>query len=177
MIIEQIDKLREIAPVEVLVVPGNHDETRTLFLGDAVQCWYRNDKHVEVRNEPKQRKYVRHGNTLLGFTHGDDEKHGDLESIMIRECAEFFGECTWREWHLGHYHKRKITKYVAGDTHGGTMVRIIPSLSATDKWHYDNGYVKGPKGAEAFVWSKTGFEAIFNYTPPAGLYEAVGEPA
>lgn len=174
LVIEQIDKLREIAPVTVLVVPGNHDATRTLFLGDAIQCWYRNDKYVEVRNEPMRRKYVRHGNVLLGFAHGDDEKHGDFESLMIRENPQDFAACDWHEWHLGHYHKRKITKHTAGDTHGGTVVRIIPSLSATDKWHYDKGYVKGPKGAEGFVWSKAGFEALFNYTPPVGLYERQG---
>lgn len=170
MVIEQIDKLREIAPVQVIVVPGNHDQTNTFFLGDAVECWYNNNKHVTVDNRPISRKYMTHGTVLLGWAHGDDEKHDSYESLMIREMPVEFAQATWCEMHTGHFHKRKVTKYIACDTHGGMIVRVIPSLSGTDAWHYRKGYVKGPKGAEAFVYSKSTFESMFNYTPQQDIY-------
>jgi len=38
--VEMIDRCTAIAPVDVQVISGNHDETRTFFLGDALTAWY-----------------------------------------------------------------------------------------------------------------------------------------
>ena len=129
-----------------------------------------------MNNAPTLRKYVKYGPTLLGLTHGCDEKHDSLASVMIHERPQEFAEASHREWHLGHLHKRKETKYVAGDTHGGTIVRILPSLSATDAWHFQKGYVKGPKAAEAYLWgSASGYVGHLSSSPPVGAYQPNGE--
>jgi len=154
LLIRSIDKLVYIAPVDVLVVPGNHDRERTFYLGCVLEAWYHNSMEVTVDNSPELRKYVKYGNSLLGFTHGSEEKHDYLESIMIRERPQDFTDTTHREWHLGHFHKKRETKYIAGDTHGGTQVKILPSLSGTDAWHYSKGWVHGVRAAEAYLWHK-----------------------
>ncbi len=99
----------------------------------------------------------------MGFTHGSDEKHADLPTIMAGEVPRHWADTTHREWHLGHLHKRKETRFNAGDTYGAVTVRVLPSMTGTDAWHYQKGYVKGCRAAEAYLWSYTeGYKAHFS---------------
>lgn len=152
-LVSAIEMLAEVAPVHVPIVPGNHDAQRAFYLGVCLDARFSNTDRVVVDRSPKMRKYVRYGATLLGLTHGNDERHGDLPSLMARECREHWSEVLHTEWHTGHLHIKRKTNYTAGDTHGGTVVRILPSLCGTDAWHFHKGYVKGPRAAEAYLWS------------------------
>ena len=58
MLVEVIDKLRLVAPVDVIVVPGNHDYERMFYIGDVLYSWYHNCDEVTVNNEPSPRKYI-----------------------------------------------------------------------------------------------------------------------
>jgi hypothetical protein len=109
------------------------------------------------------RKYVSYGINLLGFTHGNEEKHGDLPTLMAQEAAGLWREDQHREWHLGHYHKKKQLTHNPQDTQGGTRVQVLPSLSGTDAWHYRKGYVKTLRAAEAYLWNYTnGYSGHFS---------------
>lgn len=147
-----IDRLRLIAPVAVKVIPGNHDQDSAFKIGEVLWALYSKDEQVTIDNAPTLRKYHRFGNTLLGFTHGCYEKHDKLPLIMATEAKEEWSETNFHEWHVGHYHIKRETRYTAGDTHNGVGVTILPSLSGTDAWHSQMGYVKGPKAAQAFVF-------------------------
>lgn len=72
-LIKLIEMARLIAPVHVVVVPGNHDRETMFFLGDTVESRFWNCPDVTVDNAPALRKYFEYGNTLLGFTHGSEE--------------------------------------------------------------------------------------------------------
>lgn len=152
--VHAIDMLRESAPVKVLYVPGNHDRTSAWHLAAFLSAWYRNDDEVEIDMAPTTRKYEHYGCNLLGFTHGDEENHRDLPTIMASEVPNAWAESTCREWHLGHFHKKKETRHVTGDSYGPVHVRVLPSMSGTDAWHYRKGYVQGRRAAEAYVWNK-----------------------
>lgn len=153
LLVSVIDKLRLVAPVEVLTVPGNHDRDSVFKLGTVLHAWYRNDAEVTINNAPTRRKYKHYGCTLLGFTHGDSEKHIDLPLILAQERPQEWAASQFREFHLGHFHKRKETRHTAGDTFGGVVVRVLPSLSATDAWHYAQGYVKSIREAHSHFYS------------------------
>lgn len=175
LIVTMADRLRQIAPVKIVVVPGNHDRTLNFCLGHAIDCWYHNDEQVTVDNGPAGRKYVRFGNTLLGFTHGDEEKHESLPGLMMRErpqdMADIIKAGGTAEWHLGHFHKKKETRFNAGDTHGGIGVKILPSLSGTDAWHFRKGYVHGPHAAEGYLWGfDSGYRGHFSASFPDSAY-------
>jgi len=154
-VMHAIDRCIEQAPVKVLWIPGNHDAETSWFLAKYLEAWYRNAPSVRVDSGPSQRKYHRYGINLIGFTHGDEEPHRDLPSIMAVERREDWGEVRQCEWHVGHLHKRRETRYLAGDTHVGIGVRILPSLSGIDAWHYRKGYVQTMRIAEAYLWSYT----------------------
>jgi hypothetical protein len=149
----QIEQLAEIAPVDVMVVPGNHARIAEWNLGQVVDAWFRNDERVTVNNSPKPRKYYEYGQTLLGFAHGDEEPHGKLPLIMAQEAPEMWSRTRYREIHLGHLHTSRRTDAKPVDGVNGVRVRILQSLSGTDKWHKDKGYVGEVGCAEAFVWN------------------------
>lgn len=162
--IQAIELLAQIAPVEAIYVPGNHDDLASFHLCEYVGAHFRHSDRVKADCTPTSRKYVPYGPVVLGFTHGDDEKHADLPAIMLHEARELMASRRTLEIHTGHYHKAKETKHVNTDTHaGGVRVRILPSLSGTDRWHYAHGYVGSMRAAEAYLWSKsTGYVGHFS---------------
>jgi hypothetical protein len=147
-----IEYLAAIAPVHVLVVPGNHDQTVSWMLGRMLEAQFAPDPRVSFDSGPALRKYYRHGKVLLGFTHGDKEKLADLPLIMATERPKDWGETRYREFHIGHWHKKREMRTVPVDSFNGTTVRFIRSLSGTDAWHHQSGYVGEPMAAEAFLW-------------------------
>lgn len=153
LLVETIEMLARVAPVLVLVVPGNHDYERVFYLGEVLDARFTHTDRIQINNSPRLRKYHRFGVNLVGFTHGSDEKQGDLPLIMAREEPQHWAESRHREWLTGHLHKMKETKYTAGDSWNGVRVRVLPSLCGTDAWHYRMGYVKGIRAAEAYLYS------------------------
>lgn len=160
---QAIEMCAERAPVKILHVPGNHDRLTSWFMARELKAYYSRNERIDVDVEPKSRKYFAYGRTLIGFTHGDEEKHDSLPLIMAGGEKEMWFNSDYREWHLGHFHKSKETKYLSSDTFGPVRVRILPSLSGTDKWHYAKGYVGGHQSAEAYLYSKArGLAAVFH---------------
>ena len=139
LLIKNIQKLSTIAPVEVKVVPGNHDYERSFYLGDSLEGWFHNDQNVNIDNSPNPRKYFIYGKNLIGFTHGNNEKISDLPMIMAQENPTEWAMSYYREFHLGHLHHKKEGKFNATNELQGVMVRYMSSLSGTDSWHHKKG--------------------------------------
>lgn len=153
-LIEVIDICRQVADVDVVIVPGNHDRATCFYLGEFLYAWYRLDKHVKIDNSPTLRKYYQYGKTLIGLTHGSEEKHANLPLLMSREAKHEWAISDFYEYQIGHWHRKKMTEYVSGDTYNGVQVRVLPSLTGTDAWHYSKGFVKGVKSALGIVYDK-----------------------
>lgn len=147
-IIRTIEVLRNIAPVKVIMVPGNHDTLSTWHLGDSLECYFHNDPMIEIDNSPRYRKYHRYGNVMLMFTHGDKGKKNDYPLLMATEQPMMFGETKFREAHTGHTHQTKL------EEQHGVRVRVLPALCPPDDWHAENAYVGNLRNAEAYIWNK-----------------------
>ena len=142
-----------VAPVEVLIVVGNHDSITSFHMGEVIEAEFASDPRVVIDNSPRLRKYTRYGSTLLGFTHGKDEPHAKLPLIMAQEVPDLWAATKYREIHTGHFHTSKRTDAVPVNSHNGVRVRVLQSLSGTDAWHASKGYVGEPGAAEGFVWN------------------------
>ena len=151
LMVEAIERCRQLAPVDVVMVSGNHDTQRLFYLGVVLSAWFRTTSGVTVNNEPTQRKYYSWGKNLIGFTHGDREPHASLPSIMPAEQPQAWANSTFREWHLGHWHSRQKKVFLPVTDQQGVIVRVIPSLSPADAWHKSMGY-QGRRAAEAFYF-------------------------
>lgn len=143
-----IEHLLEIAPVDVLVVPGNHDETKAWFLGQVLDARFHDDPHVRIDNRPVLRKYHRWGNALLGFTHGSEEKPKRLPGLMTHEAPEAWGASRFREWHMGHFHHEHTIE------DSGVRCRFLPPITGTEAWHHKKGLVGNQREAQLMLWTK-----------------------
>lgn len=156
LMIEQIDYLRRIAKVKTRCVPGNHDRNTSIHIARTLEAWYRNDKSVEIDAEPMLRKYFVYGENLLGFTHHDQEKLATLPQLMADEAREHWSKTWFREWLVAHLHLKRQTMFRAGDTYGSVSIEVSRSLSATDSWHKEKGFVGAVRAGEAYVYDKRG---------------------
>jgi DNA repair exonuclease SbcCD nuclease subunit len=144
---DAIERLSAIAPVNVVMVPGNHDTLAVWHLGDSLECYFNNSPNVAIDNQPRMRKYLRFGRVMLMFTHGDKGKREDYPLVMATEEPEMFGATFWREAHTGHRHQVRTSE------NHGVRVRILPALCAVDDWHSENQFVGNIRSAEAYIWN------------------------
>ena len=152
LIVDAVDRLQKIAPVDIVMVPGNHDFERNFYLGDSLEGWFFNNKNVTVHNLASPRKYYRYNNVLLGFTHGNEEKITDLPLIMAQENPEEWAKTKFREFHIGHWHHKKEIKFKSTEEYQGVCIKYMGSLSGPDSWHHKKGYIASNRSAEALIW-------------------------
>ena len=163
LLVDGINLLKQQGvPVDVLVIPGNHDFERSFYLGSFLDAWFREDSQVNIDNGPSPRKYYNFGNVLLGFTHGKYEKESGLPMLMATEkdAIKHWEKSQFREWHLGHIHRKaqtkygfKLTKDMEVAENFGITIKYLSSLTGTESWHHKNGFVGAIKAADAFIWN------------------------
>jgi hypothetical protein len=172
LMIRVIERMSEVAPVDVKVIPGNHDRVSAFTLGEVLSAYYRNDGYVKIDNGPARRKYYRFGKNITGYTHMCDESEKDLPLIMAADVPRDFAECPFKAFRVGHFHKKRERVYNRGDTHGGVEVQVVPSLSGTDAFHFDHGYVGAIKASMGFVIDPDrGIRNTITSRPTQSLYK------
>jgi len=149
LLVLAIDYLAAFAPVDVIVIQGNHDFERMFYIGEVIEAWYRESTVVDVDNSYESRKYYMYGNNLIMFTHGDKEKPAVMPLLMATEQPLKFAKCKYREIHCGHQHREIVNTYT-----GGIKVRFLPSICPNDTWHKVMGY-GAMREAQAYVWNKS----------------------
>lgn len=154
LLISGIDLLSTIAPVDVVIVQGNHDWERSFYVGDVLSCWYHNNPNVTVNNNPTPRKHYKFGNCLISYTHGNNEKIADLPLLVASEVPNLWASTQFREIHIGHLHHKKEIKFMSTQEIKGMVIRYMRSLSGTDAWHNIKGYTGGVRSCEAFIWDE-----------------------
>ena len=164
VLIETINELATIAPVDVVVVVGNHDEQTSFLIGEMIDAYYHSTTRVSVFNNAAPRKYYQYGKTSFMFTHGNKEKHTNLGMIFAAENPKLWCATTQRYIQLGHYHSNKKINYLSNEEFQGFQIQIIPSLSGNDAWHSGKGY-NSLKQAKAFLYHKEkGLRAEITHT-------------
>lgn len=165
LLVSAILTLRQKSPVEVIVVPGNHDTQVCYYLGDSLAGWLHATSGVTVENSPRPRKYLRFHRNLIGFTHGHNEKHHDLPLLLATEDPEGWAQSRHREFHLGHFHARKHKMFVPSFDRAGVLVRILPSLCPPDAWHASMGYNARLAAEALFFDPEEGCVATYSHAP------------
>ena len=64
LLIKAVNYLCEIAPVHVMVIPGNHDRESMMHLGDTLELYYENHEDVKVDNSDCLMKMLVYGQKL-----------------------------------------------------------------------------------------------------------------
>lgn len=158
LLIDGITKLSKVlnASIEVFCVQGNHDFLSSYHALMSLWCYFHDNENVSVDLGTSPRKYIQFGKCLVGFAHGDKEKKR-IEKIMQVEAAEMWGNTFYREFHLGHLHSEQVIE------DGGIIIRNLSSVTGTDAWHHNSGYVGAIRKCICFLWDKeNGLDSTFN---------------
>ena len=150
--VRAIEYLATVAPVDVVIVQGNHDFERMFYAGEFLRAYFLNNTSVAVDNGFDTRKYYSYAVNMIMYTHGDKEKPAEMPLIMATEQPMMFANAKFREVHCGHLHKEMVNEY------RGVKVRFIPSICKNDSWHKSMGY-EAKRTAQAHIWNKSkGYE-------------------
>lgn len=141
----------QVAPVKLIVEPGNHDHVTITLLGLMLEREFRNHPRVHViRNTSEPRIYTNYGENTLMFAHGDGLKEKEVPRL-------FLAEAQLQDTPLK---ANKIA--ITGDKHhdyqkdmGGCEFIIVPSLAPTDQWHKQSLYVGSKEQAAVYLIDRT----------------------
>jgi len=147
LIVRAIDMLTEIAPVDVILVPSNHDLHTMFGVIQTVKAWYKDDNNVYVDDSPLPRKYYEFGKTLLTFSH--DIKVKDALQIITTEAKDKWSNCEHIILMLAHLHQSMIY-----EKQGYLEVLRLPTCSGWSRWSNDKGYIQSEKKNQSFIIDK-----------------------
>jgi hypothetical protein len=166
--IGMVDRLREIAPVKIYQVPGNHSRMADFTMALLLKAHFRQAKDVYVDASSSPYKFHRCGVNLIGYEHGHSVKPIRLAALMANERRKDWSETEYREFHLGDQHRKGSSKPSMLEEQG-VSVEYIPGLTAPNEWHRLKSFSHQKRGAMAFVWDwETGPLARFQHN--IGIY-------
>lgn len=149
--------LQSAEQVNIIYVPGNHDEYIGWHLINWLKAYFRNTDRLTIDSSPNYRKYVSYGRTAMMFNHGDVIKPAKLAGIFPMEFKN--------DWS-----KHENFYIFTGDKHhelsqdfNGIKFYQIPAFSnAKSGWDEKNGYTVSKGEVTAFlIDSEDGMTNIF----------------
>ncbi len=160
LLVHGIDYMRQYAPVDIVVVPGNHDEKKMFTIAHSLKWFYQNVNSVSIELPYRSRAFRKYGMNLLGFSHQTKISDKDIPIMMAQESG-MWDSTIFRELHLAHNH-RDTKKNISLDSKIGMKIRTFDALSGTDKWTYSTGKIGKIKGGTTMLWNKdNGLFSIF----------------
>lgn len=144
MTITAIDNLTAYAPVDVIHIPGNHDETVGWQFAKVIEAYYHDSEYVTVDSSPQFRKYYTFGNTLFMFAHDADVKK--LPKIIPDECRDIWSQIKYTDVFLQHLHSEQVLS----EDHNMRIQRL-PTISASSEWSAQNGY-SSKRQCKSFIY-------------------------
>lgn len=146
--VDILERLIAVADVHFVFNPSNHDYTHGFFLADVIKTHFRKASNITFDCSLSHRKAFRYGENLIGTTHGDGAKHGDLPLLLATEFPLEWSLTKHRYVYMHHVHHKMSKDYQ------GVTVESLRSASGTDSWHHRNGYQHAPKAIEGFLHHK-----------------------
>ena len=150
---EVVDLCRAVAPVELVMLEGNHDRLVGSMLFMYLSAVYEDFSDVLAVNCTKPQVFISYGKNLIGFAHGDGIKRvKDLGGLMAMIEPEKWASCPHRTFYTGNYHFEKVEV----DEFFSVVKRQLPSLSGTDRWHSIHGYTNTRKALPLYCHDENG---------------------
>lgn len=132
--------------VEVINVPGNHDDRTSYCLSIALAEHFRNEPRVHVDTTYTSFFFKEFGLNLIGANHGQ-VKPQRLYEVMTVDQAEAWGRTKFRTWHCGHIHHERVVEI------GGVKIEYFRSMKAKDSYEARSGY-RSDRDMKAILYHK-----------------------
>jgi hypothetical protein len=157
ILVTAVDVLSNTSPVDVIYVPGNHDEVTGWKAAKYLAAWFRHDENVHVDCSPLPRKYIVYGKTLMVFAHDGNVK--TLPRLIADEAREYWSDVETTEVFLQHLH----TEQVLSEEYNMRIHRM-PTISAKSDWTVKKGF-GSKRQCKTFIFDKDDGMTDVLYTP------------
>jgi hypothetical protein len=123
--------------VDVRWLPGNHDPDAAIALTVAMSLFFRNDSRINVIEDPGLHWYHRHGEVLLGATHGHTMRPEAMALMLAADRPQDWGMSKFRHFFFGHIHHESAKEV------GAVRVESFASPAAKDGYAHAGGWRSG----------------------------------
>ena len=150
--------------LQVIYIPGNHDRLSSFHLAHGLsKCFSDEDILWDVVYQ--ERKVFVYEDNFFAFEHGDVNTKNSL-LVYSMEYPRQWGKTLHRTLYTGHYHHKKKIQYITEHDNTGFMLKILPSLSKTDYYHYHNKFIGSRRSGVLSLHSPTKGEICeLTYSP------------
>jgi len=150
--------------LQVVYIPGNHDRLSSFHLAHGLSKCF-SDKNILWDVVYLERKVFVYEDNFFAFEHGDVNTKNSL-LVYSMEYPKDWGKTLHRTLYTGHYHHKKKIQYITEHENTGFMLKILPSLSRTDYYHYHNKFVGSRRSGVLSLHSPTKGEICeLTYSP------------
>jgi len=150
--------------LQVIYIPGNHDRLSSFHLAHALSKCFDNPEILWDTIYLERKVFVYEDN-FFAFEHGDVNTKNSL-LVYSMEYPRQWGKTLYRTLYTGHYHHKKKIEYITEHENTGFMLKILPSLSRTDYYHYHNKFIGSRRSGVLSLHSPTKGEICeLTYSP------------
>lgn len=143
--------------VEVLYIPGNHDQFVGWHLVQFLSAYFRNQTNVSFDKEQKATKYKRYQNTALQFNHGDVLKAEKLAQLFPMDFKEEWSKCDHFVSMVGDKHHE-----VAKDLNGIKFYQLPALSTSKSTWDDKQGFSCKGEMMAFLITGKDGITDIYH---------------
>jgi hypothetical protein len=147
--------------VNVVILPGNHDDLGSIFLRVSLEHIYENEPRVRINPTPNVFQYFSWGQNLIGMHHGDKCKMPQLPMVMAADQPELWGSSKFRKWLIGHFHNDSSHIFNGKELQGCTA-ETFRTIIGTEGYAHEAGY-RSDQDGKAIVFHKD-YGEIERYT-------------
>lgn len=138
--------LENVQHLEVLFVPGNHDQYVGWHVVNWLKVFYKDQKNLIIDIAPSNTKYVQFSNSAIMFNHGDGMKPEKLAQVFPLEFKAGWSSCNNHYIFTGDKH-HELSRDI-----GGIRFYQIPALSkAVSAWDSKHGWTMSKAEMTAFL--------------------------
>ncbi len=131
--------LQKHEQVEVIIVPGNHDEVTALAVASFLRGRYHNEPRLQVLDDDHGYFCHQFGSVGLFIHHGHKIRIKEYSGKMAGLYPKIWGETTHRHAHGFHLHHRE--KLI--DEHNGVISEIHQSPAPKNEWGRQQAFISG----------------------------------
>lgn len=154
LMVEAITKCKQFCNMlHVVLIQGNHPRTKEYYLAHGLEMYFKNDNSIHFQRDSDTRKVYTYGTNFIGLHHGNC-KNDKLPLVFATEFPVQWGNSKYREIILGDKHHNSEKLFYTQNEVSGIRMRILPSLSGTDRWHNDNLFTGSIQSGVAIVYGE-----------------------
>ena len=156
-----INRMLEVAPVDVIMVPGNHSRLNCFWLGLYLERAFIDNEDVSVDTSDVDVHFYQWEKNGFAFLHGQGTKLSDLPTLLAMGNPHMLADSKHLRVYRGHYHEKELMVW---STHN-IVAETLPALTPLSRWEHLKHYMNKRAATVQFFHAERGESGSFPIFP------------